>query len=161
MSRLDSMMRRLAAQRDGLNWLAELVADLPGDALDLGLGNGRTYDHMREVLPGRRIRVIERSVNCHPSCVPPAADLLEGEADAMLAKLADGGPTIRLAHYDLGFGVKEQDVAEAARLSPLLADVMLPGGLIISGQPLVGFTQMTGPETIAPDRYLFYRADRA
>ena len=158
MSRLDSMLRRLAAQRDGLNWAAAQTDGLSGDALDLGLGNGRTYDHMREVLKGRRIWVIDRALNCHPSCVPPEADFLQGEAEPMLDRLARAGAKIRLAHYDLGFGVKEQDVAEAGRLSPLIARIMLPGGILVSGQPLAGFAQIAGPDSIAPDRYLFYRA---
>ena len=63
-----------------------------------------------------------------------------------------------LAHYDFGSGIKTDDVAESARLSPLIAQIMVPGGLLVSGQPLVGFEQIRGPETIAPDRYLFYRA---
>lgn len=157
MSRLDSMLRRLTAQRDGLTWAAQAVADQPGDALDLGLGNGRTYDHLREQMPTRRIWVIDRVLQCHPSCVPPAEDFLEGEAEPMLEALAARTEGIALAHYDLGFGVKDKDVAEAARLSPLIGAVMRPGGLIVSGQPLVGFTQIEGPDTIAKDRYLFYR----
>ena len=158
MSRLDSMLRRLSAQRDGLNWAAETVAGMDGDALDMGLGNGRTYDHLREILTDRRIWVIDRVLQCHPSCTPPEADLLLGEAEPMLEKLAASGHRIALAHYDFGFGIKEKDVAEAARLSPLIAAVMQPGGLIVSGQPLAGFDPLKGPDTIAPDRYLFYRA---
>ena len=50
MSRLDSMRRRLTAQIDGLNWAAGQIADLPGDVLELGLGNWRTYDHLRCLL---------------------------------------------------------------------------------------------------------------
>ena len=50
MSRLDSMLRRLTAQRDGLNWAAAQIETLSGEVLDMGLGNGRTYDHLREVL---------------------------------------------------------------------------------------------------------------
>ncbi len=160
MSRLDSMLRRLAAQRDGLNWAAARIAGQTGDVLDLGLGNGRTYDHLREILSDRRIWVIDRVLQCHPSCVPPEEDFLQGEAQPMLQSLAQKGAQIALAHYDFGFGVKEKDVAEAARLSPDLARVMAPGGLIISGQPLVGFTQIEGPDTIAPDRYLFYHVPR-
>ncbi|SDE40529.1 class I SAM-dependent methyltransferase [Ruegeria marina] len=158
MSRLDSMLRRLTAQRDGLNWAAEQIADLPGDVLDLGLGNGRTYDHLREILPGRRIWVMDRVLQCHPSCTPPEADFLMGEAEPMLRKLAALGAPIVLAHYDFGMGIKADDVAEAARLSPLLARVIVPGGLIISGQPLEGFTPIKGPESIPAERYLFYRA---
>lgn len=157
MSRLESMRRRLTAQIDGLNWAAKAVAPLHGDVLELGLGNGRTYDHLREQLPGRKIWVIDRVLQPHPSCVPPADRFLQGEADAMLHRLATRGARIVLAHYDFGFGVKEKDVAEGARLSPMIAPLMVPGGLIVSQQPLTGFEQITGPDTIDPERYLFYR----
>ncbi|MBE1295780.1 class I SAM-dependent methyltransferase [Phycobacter azelaicus] len=158
MSRLDSMLRRLTAQRDGLNWAAEQIADVPGDALDMGLGNGRTYDHLREILPQRRIWVIDRVLQCHPSCVPPEKDFLQGEAEPMLQRLATEGHKIVLAHYDFGFGVKEKDVAEAAAMSPVIASVMAPGGIIVSGQPLVGFEELDGPQGIPEGRYMFYRA---
>ncbi|MCU9837766.1 class I SAM-dependent methyltransferase [Ruegeria sp. WL0004] len=157
MSRLDSMLRRLTAQRDGLNWAAAQIETLSGEVLDMGLGNGRTYDHLREVLPGRRIWVMDRVLQCHPSCTPPEADFLMGEAEPMLERLASQGAPIVLAHYDFGMGIKAEDVAEAARLSPLIARVMMPGGLIISGQPLLGFAEIKGPDSIPPERYLFYR----
>ncbi len=158
MSRLDSMLRRLTAQRDGLNWAAEQIDALDGDVLDMGLGNGRTFDHLREILPDRRIWVMDRVLQCHPDSTPPPEDFLQGEAEPMLRKLAGAGPHIALAHYDFGRGIKHEDVAEAARLSPLIAKVMRPGGLLISGQPLEGFQPVSGPDSIAPDRYLFYRA---
>ena len=158
MSRLDSMLRRLTAQRDGLNWAAARIGDAPGDILDMGLGNGRTYDHLREILPDRKIWVMDRVLQCHPDSTPPPEDFLQGEAEPMLRKLAGTGRKVAMAHYDFGRGIKDEDVAEAARLSPSISRVMQPGGLLISGQPLVGFEQIKGPETIAPDRYLFYLA---
>ncbi|MGR3621340.1 class I SAM-dependent methyltransferase [Pseudophaeobacter sp.] len=158
MSRLDSMLRRFTAQRDGLNWAAKEIAGVDGDVLDMGLGNGRTYDHLREILSDRRVWVIDRVLQCHPSCVPPEADFLQGEAEPMLNRLADEGHKIVLAHYDFGFGVKEQDVAEAAAMSPVIASVMTQGGIIVSGQPLVGFEELDGPAGIPEGRYLFYRA---
>jgi hypothetical protein len=63
-----------------------------------------------------------------------------------------------LAHYDFGHGVKEKDVAEGARLSPMIAPLMVGGGLIVSQQPLIGFSKTNGPRTVDPERYLFYRA---
>ncbi|UWQ80086.1 class I SAM-dependent methyltransferase [Leisingera sp. S132] len=158
MSRLDSMLRRLTAQRDGLNWAAELINPVQGDVLDMGLGNGRTYDHLRKIMSDRRIWVIDRILQCHPSCVPPEEDFLQGEARPMLEQLAAGGHKIALAHYDFGFGVKEKDVAEAAALSPVIGQVMVPGGIIVSGQPLTGFEQLSGPDGIPAGRYMFYRA---
>ena len=158
MSRLDSMLRRFTAQRDGLNWAAAEIAGVAGDVLDMGLGNGRTYDHLRETLPDRRVWVIDRVLQCHPSCVPPEEDFLQGEAVPMLERLKAEGHKIVLAHYDFGFGVKEQDVAEAAAMSPVIASVMAKGGIVVSGQPLVGYEELKGPEGIPEGRYLFYRA---
>ena len=54
MSRLDSFIRRLEAQRACLALAAGRIGGLPGPVLELGLGNGRTYDHLRELLPGAR-----------------------------------------------------------------------------------------------------------
>jgi SAM-dependent methyltransferase len=152
------MLRRFTAQRDGLNWAAEQTSGLEGDVLDLGLGNGRTYDHLREILPQRRIWVIDRVLQCHVSCVPPEADFLQGEAEPMLQKLLGNDTRLALAHYDFGFGDKAKDLAEAARLSPSIARVMVPGGIIVSSQPLADIKPITGPDSIACDRYLFYRA---
>ncbi|WP_420013462.1 class I SAM-dependent methyltransferase [Tateyamaria sp.] len=158
MSRLESMRRRLTAQIDGINWAAGQIDGVAGDVLEMGLGNGRSYDHLRQEIKGRRIWVIDRILKCHPTCVPPEADFLQGEADAMLRNLAQNGARIALAHYDFGCGIKDLDVEEGAKLSPLIAAVMVPNGLVLSQQPLIGFEQISGPDTIDPERYLFYRA---
>ena len=60
MSRLDSFIRRLAAQRACLDRAAALIDEIDGPVLEFGLGNGRTFDHLRERLPGRAIFVFER-----------------------------------------------------------------------------------------------------
>jgi len=158
MSRLESMRRRLTAQIDGINWAAREIAALEGDVLELGLGNGRTYDHLRQEITNRRIWVVDRQLKPHPSCVPPQEDFLMGEATQVLPELAQRNTRVALAHYDFGYGVKEKDVAEGAALSPLIAPLMVPGGIIMSQQPMVGFEPIDGPDSIAPGRYLFYRA---
>jgi hypothetical protein len=152
------MRRRLSAQIDGLNWAAKQIEGVSGDVLELGLGNGRTYDHLRQELSGRRIWVIDRLLQCHHSCVPPEELFLQGEAMSVLPELAARGLKMALAHYDFGYGDKEKDVAEGLILGPLIAPLMVPGGLVVSQQPLVGFTQISGPDTIDPERYLFYRS---
>ena len=42
MSRLDSFIARMQAQRDCLNFLKPAVDRLDGPILEIGLGNGRT-----------------------------------------------------------------------------------------------------------------------
>ena len=53
MSRLDSFIRRLAGAARRLELAVGLIGDLPGPVLELGLGNGRTYDHLRENITDR------------------------------------------------------------------------------------------------------------
>ena len=83
MSRLDSAIRRLQAQRACLDHVCRLIAgpDSPvaGPVLEVGLGNGRTYDHLRQSLPGRPIYAFDRQVAAHPDCVPEAPFLLLGD----------------------------------------------------------------------------------
>ena len=80
MSRLDSFIARMQAQRDCLNFLKPGVEALAGPILEVGLGNGRTYDHLRTLFPGRDIYVFERKVAAHPDCIPPAERLFLGTA---------------------------------------------------------------------------------
>jgi len=76
----------------------------------------------------------------------------------MLEAIAQKHPRgFALAHYDLGFGDKAHDVAEAGKLSPLLEACMCEGGLLVSAQPLIGFEELPRPEGIAEGRYYFYR----
>ena len=48
MSRLDSFIRRMKAQRACLDWAAQAISDLPGPVFELGLG--KASDHA--LLPG-------------------------------------------------------------------------------------------------------------
>ena len=89
MSRLDSAIRRLQAQRSCLDDAARRIAGLPGIVFELGLGNGRTYDHLREVLPDREIYVFERRVAAHPDCVPPDDKLFLGNVEETLPGVLD------------------------------------------------------------------------
>ena len=79
MSRLDSMIRRLTIQRASLDWAMAQVAGLKGPVLEFGLGNGRSYDHLREHLPNRDIYVFDRHVAAHPDCIPPADRMILGD----------------------------------------------------------------------------------
>ena len=157
MSRLESMRRRLTAQIDGLNWAAADIADRNGDVVEIGLGNGRTYDHLRQELSDRRIWVIDRQMAAHRTCIPPEADFLQGDADQMLRRMIDAGTSIVFAHYDLSKGVPEDDAALAELIVPYLQKLVQPGGVVVSGQPLPHLTRIDGPGLDDPDRYYFYR----
>jgi len=156
MSRLESFRRRLTAQIDGLNWAMAEVAPLPGDVVELGLGNGRTYDHLRRY-SGKRVWVIDRVLQCHPDSTPPEPDFLQGDADVMLQHLIDKGAKAALIHADLGNGDAAFSAQVHLDLSPFIAALLMPGGLAVSQEPLAGLTKIAGPDGVPEARYHFYR----
>ncbi|WP_281683984.1 class I SAM-dependent methyltransferase [Thalassobaculum salexigens] len=160
MSRLDSMIRRLEAQRSTLNDAAARVEGRSGIALEFGLGNGRTYDHLRAILPGREIYVFDRQVAAHPDCIPPDDRLYLGDLFETLPRAAaELGGTAVLAHLDIGTGDKEESVALSRRAAPMVADLLAPGGVVVSDQPLDGvdaFSPLPLPQGVKPGRIYLY-----
>ena len=160
MSRLDSFIRRMQAQRDCLNAVADAVRVVAGPILELGLGNGRTYDHLRGLFPGRDIYVFERQVRAHPDCIPPDDRLFLGDIFETLPRAATTlGATAALAHSDLGTGEQAANAALGRRLGPMLDGLMAPGGLVVANQKLdvPGWQLLADPPGVPPDRYFLYR----
>ena len=160
MSRLDSFIRRLEAQRACLDEAAHLITELDGDVLELGLGNGRTYDHLRQLFPDRKIYVCERRVAAHPDCVPPAELLLLGDMRDTLQKareLLEG--RVALAHLDPATGDVAASRALAAEVAPLIVPLLRPGGVLVSEPAITwqGLSPMALPESVAPGRYNLYQ----
>jgi hypothetical protein len=159
LSRLDSFIRRLQAQRSCLDAAAALIASTPGPALEIGLGNGRTYDHLRERLAGRAIFVFDRQVATHPDSTPPPKSLFIGDVRKTLAGAAGRiGAPAALAHVDIGSGDEAANAALAAAIAPSLVALMAPGGVIVSDQPLAhaGLDRLALPSGVKPGRYHMY-----
>jgi hypothetical protein len=160
MSRLDSFIRRLEAQRACLGLAAERTRGVRGPVLELGLGNGRTYDHLRALLPEREIFVFEREVNAHSDCVPDAAHLILGDMRTTLpqARRRLPGPAA-LAHADVGTGDAARNAALAAWLAGILPPLLAPGAWVVSDQTLraPALVPQAPPVGIAPERYYLYR----
>ncbi|HEY9536510.1 MAG TPA: class I SAM-dependent methyltransferase [Kiloniellaceae bacterium] len=160
MSRLESVLRRLRAQRDCLDLAVRLVRDLPGPVFELGLGNGRTYDHLRERCPEREIFVFDRRIAAHADCVPDAEHFFEGAVEDTLDQVHGRfAGRVVLAHADLGSGQPARDACTAAMLSSKLAWFMAPGGVIASDQELYlpAAESLALPAEVQPGRYFLYR----
>ena len=158
MSRLDSFIRRLEAQRDCLGLAARLIADVPGPLLELGLGNGRTYDHLRGLLPEREIFVFDRHIAAHPDCVPDAAHMILGDIETTLpAALTRIGARAALAHCDIGTGDAAGNARLAAFLAGALPPLMAPGGIVASDQDIAIGTPVAPPPGVAQARYFIRR----
>lgn len=159
MSRLDSFIRRLEAQRACLNRAAELIADIPGLILELGLGNGRTYDHMRELFPTRDIYACERQVAAHPDCVPPANRLLLGDMRGTLPAVHDRlAGRVALVHFDAGSGERDANRRLADTLLPLVFPLLCHGAVVVSDPQFEhpDLAALELPDGVAPGRYHLY-----
>jgi hypothetical protein len=160
MSRLDSFIRRLEAQRACLDNAAQLVAALPGNVLEFGLGNGRTYDHLRERLGGRDIYVFERQVAAHPDCIPPADRLFLGDfLDSLPRAIAQLGQATALANLDIGSGDEAASRQLVRAMTPFVLQLLKPGGVLISDQPVAdaALEALALPAGIKPGRYFLHR----
>jgi tRNA G46 methylase TrmB len=160
MSRLESYIRRMQAQKLCLDYAAEAVNSKKGLVLELGFGNGRTYDHLRERLPGRPIYVFDRQLNPHPDCVPPPELVRLGEVRETLPRFLEEAPgKAVLIHADIGTGDKRASMALAQALAPTLSRLLAAGGLLAGDQQVVDddLEPLPLPEGVPAGRYHLYR----
>lgn len=158
MSRLESFIRRMSAQRDVLDHVRETIP-LPasGAILEIGLGNGRTFDHLREKFPERRIIAFDRAVGAHAASTPEPENLVLGEI-AQTAK-AYIGTGAALVHADIGTGYEDKDAITLTWLPGIVSGALAPGGIAVSGLPLDHPTlePLALPPGVDSDRYFLYR----
>lgn len=136
-----------------------LIADVPGPVLELGLGNGRTYDHLREHLPDRPIWVFERDPRPHPACRPAEERLIVGDlADTLPGAGSRIGAPAALLHADLGSADPARDQALARLVARYLPALVAPAGVVVADQELTapGFVPVAVPG-LAPGRYFVLR----
>jgi hypothetical protein len=160
-TRLDKAIRRLQAQRTVLDWAVAEVASIPGLVLELGLGNGRSYDHLRKRLPGRDIYVFERNVQAHPDTIPPDDRLIVGDLEETLpAALGRFSGKAALVHSDIGTGDDTRNAAFAAWLGPRIVQLLAPGAIVASDQRLDALAEraVALPPGVGEGRYYLYRA---
>jgi hypothetical protein len=157
LSRLDSFIRRMQAQRLLINQAVAAISSLEGPVLEFGLGNGRTYHHLRERLPQRRIIAFDIKVTAHQDSVPPAEDLVLGDIRETAPHFI--GCEAVLIHLDIGTGVEECDQRTQAWLAPLVPKLLAPRGLAISGLALEvsDLEPLPLPDAIGDGRYFYYR----
>ncbi|WP_325730303.1 class I SAM-dependent methyltransferase [Geminicoccus sp.] len=164
LTRLDSFIRRLIAQRACLDAAVELVAGRPGSVLELGLGNGRSYDHLRARLPERRIVVVERDPRPHPACMPCPQDLVIGTFETVLPRAAALLPhDLVLVHADIGTGDPVRNACLAREVARHLAGFLPQDCIIVGDQhlPARRLLPLPLPEGVEPGRYYLYRVTSA
>jgi hypothetical protein len=160
LSRLEKLLYRLEAQQACLAWAFEDIKNKPGIVFELGLGHGRSFDHLRRNLPDRDIYVFERKPDNYPDCAPDAAHLILGELAATLPEAGRrfAGQVV-LAHSDVGSFEAAHNRAMSELVSRHLPLALAPGAIILSDLPLAiaGAKPLPLPAGAREDRYYIYR----
>ena len=160
MSRLDLFIDRMVSQRACLDHAARLTAKIEGPVYELGLGNGRTYHHMCQIIEPRDIWVFERAIASHPDSTPPQDRVFLGDVFDTLPEAHEKfGPTARLIHADLGGHNAEKNVIFAQKVSPVIEPLLAPGGLMVSSDRMFfdALEEIDLPADAVPGRCFIYR----
>lgn len=136
-TRLDLFILRTTAQRACIDWVAQQSAGLPGIVLEVGLGNGRTYDHLRARFGQRTIHVFDREVAAHPDCIPPAAQMHLGDFRVSVPAFAAGREHCAcFVHADVGSANRAASLRLAMDLAEAWVRMLVPGGYLACDQPI-------------------------
>lgn len=160
MTRLDLFIDRMVSQRACLDHAIAATAQMAGPVFELGLGNGRTYHHMRENISGRDIYVFERAIASHPDSTPDERFQILGDVmETLPAALERFGPEASLIHADLGGHNRAKNDVFARKVSPLVEPLLAQGGLMVSSDRMYfdGLEELALPEGAVPGRCFIYR----
>lgn len=159
-SRLDLFIDRMVSQRACLDFAIAETSEMDGPVFELGLGNGRTYHHMRNRIRGRDIHVFERAVASHPDSTPPEEMTILGDViETLPATLARMGDVASLIHADLGGHNREKNDLFARKISPLVEPMLAPGGMMVSSDRMyfADLVELDLPEGAVPERCFVYQ----
>lgn len=160
MSRLDLFIDRMVSQRACLDFAIAETAAMSGPVFELGLGNGRTFHHMRERIAGRDIYVFERAVAAHPDSTPDEEFTILGDVrETLVQTLEKMGPVASLIHADLGGHNRAKNDVFARVVSPLVEPLLAVGGLMVASDRMYFDTlsEVALPKGAVPERCFIYR----
>lgn len=157
---LTRMIARLETQRAYLDCAAEMIRDLPGAILEIGLGKARTCDHLRALFPRRALLAFDRELHCPRELAPEPAQLMLGDFRTTLKEAhAALGSSAALAHADIGSHDRAADAALASAIAPLIARLMRPGGVVVGDRAFhgQGWETLELPQGATGWPYFIYR----
>ncbi len=161
-TRLEKLLYRLQSQHACLNWAFGEIEGVPGIVFELGLGLGRTFNHLSAHLPQREIYVFERQVHSYPDCTPEDDQLVIGDlAETLPMMAARHAGKVCLVNSDVGSFDKAQNAAMAGLVSGAVGPALAPGALILSDLPLdiPGTRALALPAGAHEGRFYLYRKD--
>lgn len=136
MSRLENLIYRFQVQKSHLDRAVRYCSDQKGIVLEIGLGSGRSFDHLREKMSERDIFAFDHRVETHPGCEPAEHERVLGEVMETLPQFAqEHKDQAALIHIDVGSKKFEQDIDRYKSYLPSLKKLLKMGSVIVSDRP--------------------------
>lgn len=162
-SLLERMIERLKTQRACLDRAVDLVARLTGPVVELGLGKARTYDHLRRLLPRRRILVFDREMHAPQAYVPDSEDLYLGDfRDTLREAIKWLRGQVVLLHADIGSADRQRDRQLVDEIMPLIDELMCDQGVVVTDREMrrPHWERLPLPSTAGDWAYYMYRVQK-
>ncbi|MGI9408374.1 MAG: class I SAM-dependent methyltransferase [Hyphomicrobiaceae bacterium] len=160
MSRLDDFVHRVTAQLAFINEATRLLDGVDGVVFEVGLGNGRTFNHLRNAFSDREIYVFDRTARAHADSTPDPEFMIEGQLIETLPEQVERfAGRVALIHSDIGNQSEKHCDNMKKLLSRTIAPALCPGGILLSDLELdiPTLTNMDQPANIGPGWYHAYR----
>ena len=139
MSRLEDLTARFLTQQAALNHGIEMIDGLDGIVVELGLGKGRSFDHLRERLPRRDIYVFDHELSCEPEFAPPPEFWVFGEITETLPAFCQlFAGRAALIHSDIGTRHRPDDIPLVRFVAENLGKLLRQDGVVASDRPMEG-----------------------
>ncbi|WP_282076807.1 class I SAM-dependent methyltransferase [Epibacterium ulvae] len=161
-TRLDLFIHRMVSQRACLDHSIAQTSGMTQPVFELGLGNGRTYHHMKSHIADRDVYVFERAVGAHPDSIPPEELTILGDVRETLPAATDRFPDgASLIHADLGGHNREKNDIFARFVSPLVEPLLAVGGLMVSSDRMYfeNLVEQPLPQDAVEGRCFIYRRE--
>ena len=157
MSRLEDLTHRFLTQQAALNRAVDMIEGLDGIVVELGLGKGRSFDHLRERLPNRDIYVFDHELSCEPEFAPPPAFWMFGEITSTLPAFCRrfAGQAI-LVHSDIGTRERADALPLVTFVTEHLGRLLKKDGIVASDRPMAELTWEALPALREMEQFPYY-----
>ena len=137
MSRLEDLTHRFLTQQAVLNRALEMIDGLDGIIVELGLGKGRSYDHLKERLPTRDIYVFDHELSCEREFAPPPEFWVFGEITQTLPEFCKRfSGQAAFVHSDIGTRHRAADLPLAEFVAGHLGTLLRTDAVVASDRPM-------------------------
>ena len=157
MSRLEDFANRFLTQLAALDRAVELIGPMEGIVVELGLGKGRSFDHLRQRLPRRRIYVFDRELSCEPELAPPSEFRVFGEITTTLPAFCRrySGQAV-LVHSDIGTRHRVKDMPLVEFVAEHLDHLLKRGAVVASDRPMESARWTRLPQLPEMEHFPYY-----